>query len=119
MKDFNTVVSESTCQKRITICELYDINGVLLSRESNRCEPDGGVCTRLDVIQNKENYDRDSNCNWTHAEIRAISALPTGSKPVLSILYGHEFYCNNCETELKKVGIIKLAINHDSNPNKW
>lgn len=114
---FEQAVAQSTCQKRITICEIYDIEYNLLSRESNRCEPDNGVCSRFDVKQNKDNYDTESNCNWTHAEIRAIQSLPSNSKPYLSILYGHNFYCDACEQALKDAGVQIFEINHLENPN--
>jgi deoxycytidylate deaminase len=117
IKEFDAVVAESTCQKRITICEIYDKDYNLLSRESNRCEPDNGICARLGVIQNKENYDVHSQCNWIHAEIRAVYSLPSESKPYLSILYGHDFYCDACEKTLKEAGVQKLEVNHLENPN--
>lgn len=109
-KTFEEVKQESTCQKRITICEIYDKDNNLLSRESNRCEPTNGVCARVGVVQTKDNYDRNSFCNWTHAEIRAISSLPVQSQPYLSVLYGHDFYCDSCEEALKKAGVIELTV---------
>lgn len=114
MKTFENVIAESTCQKRVTVCELYDWNGMLLCRESNRCNPDG-ICCRLGVIQNKDNYDKNSNCNWTHAEIMAISALPkhlSGGiiKPHKAIVYGHDFICDSCEEALKDAGVEELII---------
>ena len=117
IKEFDEIVAESTCQKRITICEIYDQYYNLLSRESNRCEPDNGICARIGTIQNKENYDVHSQCNWTHAEIRAINALPIGTDPEYAVLYGHDFYCDACEKALKKVGVTRLDINHMVNPN--
>lgn len=99
---------KSTCQKRITVCEIYDKNDILLSCESNRCDPEGGTCHRLGLVQNKNNYDVSSHCNWTHAEIMAIQALPSGSQPHKVIVYGHTFLCDNCERELKGVGVEKF-----------
>ena len=104
------VKNESTCQKRITICEIYDESGILLSRQSNRCNPKDGICQRLGIIQNKENYDIESTCNWIHAEINAINNLPKQSLPYKSILYGHDFYCNNCEIKLIENGVKILEI---------
>lgn len=117
MKDFNEVIAESTCQKRITVCEIYDKEYKLLSRESNRCNPPNGICTRVDVIQTKENYDRNSNCNWTHAEVRSLSALKVEDKPYLSILYGHDFYCDSCEKALREAGVEILEIDKFLDPN--
>jgi deoxycytidylate deaminase len=105
VKTIEQVKAESTCLKRITICEIYDLFGNLLARESNRCNPPGGVCGRMGVVQNKKNYDKESTCNWTHAEINAINALPEGSKPYSAIVLGHSFLCDNCEQALKKVGV--------------
>ena len=105
MKTFEEVTKESTCQKRITICEIINEEGFLLARESNRCDPEGGTCHRIGLVQTKENYDLNSHCNWTHAEIMTIRALPEGSKPYQAIIYGHQFFCDNCENELRKVGV--------------
>ena len=110
MKDFNLVLFESTCQKRIVVCELYDIDGNLLARESNRCDPSGGTCHRLGATQSKESYDVESECNWTHAEIMALNSLAKDAKPYKSIIYGHEFYCPTCEAALKKAGVQILEV---------
>lgn len=103
---------ESTCQKRITVCEIYDRDGNLLSCESNRCDPVGGTCHRLGLVQDKANYDINSHCNWTHAEINAVNHLPPNSEPYRSIIYGHTFYCDNCENALRACGvkILEMAI---------
>lgn len=110
MKPFDIVISESTCQKRVTVVEIYDKENNLLSRESNRCSPNDGTCQRLSMANNKENYPVESTCNWTHAEINAIASLPVGSLPYKSILYGHDFYCDKCEKALKNIGVIVFEI---------
>lgn len=110
IKSFEIVTQESTCQKRTVVCELFDEQGELLARESNRCTPNGGICQRLEVHQNKDSYDVVSHCNWTHAEIMAINALPVGSQPYRALLRGHDFYCIQCENSLKKVGIQIFGI---------
>jgi deoxycytidylate deaminase len=113
MKTFKEAIEESTCQKRATVCEIYDANWILLSRESNRCNPEGGTCHRLGLVQNKDNYDKDSHCNWTHAEINAIAALPEGSTPFEAIVYGHNFACQNCENALKAAGVQRISISEN------
>ena len=110
-KSFTEVQKESTCQKRTTVCEILDEKGTLLARESNRCNPEGGTCHRLEVNQDKTNYDKESQCNWTHAEINAIAALPKDCKPFQAIIYGHTFFCDACEDALKKVGVTHFKIN--------
>lgn len=115
LKSFSEVQAESTCQKRITVVEIFDKNFNLLSRESNRCSPTGGTCHRLGVVNGKADYPVDCHCNWTHAEIMAINALPKGSKPYRSILYGHDFYCDACEAALKKAGVEILDIQKNIN----
>lgn len=110
IKTFEQARNESTCQKRVTIVELYDEAGNLLARESNRCFPTGGTCGRLGVVQNKSNYDVNSTCNWVHAEINAINALPTAAKPHKAVLFGHDFYCDACEQALKKAGCEILEV---------
>lgn len=109
MKSFEQASAESTCQKRITICEIYDVEGNLLSRESNRCNPTGGICHRLGVVQQKTNYDTGSACNWLHAEMNAIAHLKEG-KPYRAVIYGHTFFCNSCENALRSVGVKELEI---------
>jgi deoxycytidylate deaminase len=108
IKPMDRVMSESTCLKRITVCEIYDKAGNLLSRESNRCDH-GGECKRMGVTNTKSNYPADG-CNWTHAEVKSIAAVPKGSNPYKAVLYGHSFYCEPCETALKSVGIKILEI---------
>ena len=110
IKSFEKVQQESTCQKRITVCEIYDENDILLSRESNRCNPTDGICSRLNINNTKSDYPLES-CNWSHAEVNAIKALPVNSKPYKSILYGHDFYCQACEDALKNSGVQLLEIN--------
>lgn len=103
-------ISESTCQKRVTVCVIMDANWNVLSIGSNRCDPEGGTCHRLGISQDKSNYDTHSHCNWTHAEIRAIETLKEGAEAYEAVLYGHDFYCNGCEEELRKVGVRKFTV---------
>lgn len=110
IKSRKQAFEESTCQKRKTMCEIYDAAGNLLARESNRCDPKDGVCQRLGVVQKKDNYDVNSSCNWTHCEINAIAALPKDSKPYRAVLYGHDFYCDNCENALKAAGVQIMLV---------
>ena len=109
MKEFKQAALEGTCQKRLTITEIYTKEGELLSRESNRCSPTGGVCHRLDVKQDKSNYDTETDCNWRHSEIKAIEALPKKCSPYYAICYGHSFICDNCEQHLRAVGVQILS----------
>ncbi len=110
MKSIQDVIKESTCQKRVTVCELYNYTWGLLSRESNRCNPEGGTCHRIGVVQTKTNYDKESSCNWTHAEIMALNALPKNQTPYRAIIYGHSFVCENCEKALRKAGVKQIKI---------
>lgn len=106
MKTLQEILAESTCQKRATACYIYDEAGNLLSQASNRCSPSGNVCHRIGVIQTRKNYDVKSDCNWIHAEIMAIRALPEGgARPYRSVLYGHTFYCELCALSLVAIGI--------------
>lgn len=98
-------VTRSTCQKRITVCVIYDRDGDVLSVESNRCDPEGGRCHRMGLIQTKGDYDTTSQCNWTHAEMMALKSLPEGSKPYCAVIYGHTFLCDPCEQSLKEAGV--------------
>jgi len=110
IKSIEDAKTESTCQKRIIVCEIFDVDGKLLARESNRCEPEGETCHRIGVVQAKEGYDVNSSCNWTHAEIMAINALPNNSRPYKAVISGHDFYCDACEEALKNIGVEILEI---------
>jgi hypothetical protein len=110
MNEFEKARQNSTCQKRITICEIYDKEGVLLACESNRCDPSGGTCHRLGLVQSKEGYDVTSHCNWTHAEVMTIGKLKEGDRPYRSVIHGHDFYCDSCEEALRRVGVEVLEI---------
>lgn len=107
---FKAVSTESTCQKRAVVCILVSKEGKVVSSGANRCDPPDGVCSRLGLIQNKENYDVESTCNWSHSEIQAIKNLPQGYKPYKAILKGHEFYCQPCEDALRAIGVEVFEI---------
>lgn len=98
-------IDRSTCQKRKVACVLVSRNGRVVSYGVNTCQPEGGVCHRLGLVQSKENYDVNSNCNWIHAEIDAIKNLPDGYKPFMAYLYGHDFFCGECEKALEAKGV--------------
>lgn len=110
VKSMEEAQSESTCQKRKVVCEIYDRDGNILARESNRCNPEGGTCHRLETTNTKSDYPVSSECNWSHAEVQAIRALPLWSKPYRSVLYGHTFYCGACEESLRTAGVEVLEI---------
>ena len=109
MKTWLQVKAESTCQKRVTVCEIFDKNGKLLARESNRCNPHGGVCERLAVTNGKADYP-DAQCNWSHAEIEALNAVPDGEQPFRAVVYGHDFACPQCEVKLREAGVVVLDV---------
>ena len=104
------VSKESTCQKRPVVCILLSHEGKVVSSGANRCEPEGGVCHRLGVMQNKANYDTNSSCNWTHAEIQAIANIPEGYKANKAVLKGHDFFCQPCEDKLREIGVEEFEI---------
>jgi deoxycytidylate deaminase len=110
MKTTAEAIKESTCQKRVVVCELYGADNVLLARESNRCSPEGGICHRLGLSQSKENYDKESSCNWTHAEINALNSLPQGATPYRAVIHGHSFFCDACQEALGKAGVKVFEI---------
>ncbi len=111
MKTLEEAAAESTCQKRLVVCEIYDEYGKILAVESNRCSPTGGLCHRIGVVQTKADYDVTSACNWTHAEIMAIRALPRGSyTPHRAVIYGHSYPCDACESALRRVGVEIIDI---------
>jgi len=104
------VATTSTCQKRPVVCILLSKEGKVVSYGANSCDPPNGICTRLGVVQNKENYDVTSTCNWTHAEISAIAALPTTYQAYKAVLKGHEFFCQPCEDALKEIGVKEFEV---------
>lgn len=98
-------VADSTCQKRATVCVLLDKDDNVVAVESNRCSPDG-VCPRLTLITSKTNYPADT-CNSEHAEVRAMK-LAKGL-PKTAIIYGHTFFCDDCEGFLRGMGVANLV----------
>lgn len=105
MKTLSQAAKESTCQKRIVVCILYDASGTPLAVESNRCSPAGGTCQRVGISNGQADYPVESTCNWTHAEIMALNALPKDAKPYAAVVYGHDFPCPTCEKALRAAGI--------------
>lgn len=113
VRDFREVAGESTCQKRVTVCTLLEPlehGWLLVACESNRCEPDGGTCHRLGTKDAQATYPADSQCNWTHAEIRAIAAIPPDTKPTRAVIFGHDFPCPSCEAALRAAGIERIEV---------
>src|SRR4051812_42473278 len=81
--------TESTCLKRVTVCEILDANRNVLACESNRCSPPDGKCCRMGLVSVKDGYPEYSSCRWTHAEEMSINSLPPESQPVVAVVYGH------------------------------
>lgn len=106
------VLPKSTCQKRSVVCVLLNAQNRIISYGVNSCNPEGGTCHRLGLVQDKSNYDHSSNCRWVHAEIDALKHLLHGEEytPYKAVLYGHEFFCLDCENELKKQGVVEFQI---------
>jgi deoxycytidylate deaminase len=109
VRELAIVAAESTCQKRVVVCELYDEAGALIARESNRCRPTGGVCCRLGVVQTQANYT-GNECNSMHAEIRAILQLTADDRPVRAVVIGHDFPCGECEAALLRFGVTIIEV---------
>jgi len=113
LKSFHQVSQESTCQKRVTVCELLEpMRGSwqVVARESNRCDPLGGTCHRLGRADVQATYPSSSDCRWTHAERMAIAAIPFGRRPTRAIIYGHDFACPECVQALTAVGVTVIEI---------
>lgn len=101
---------QSTCQKRVVVCSLYDQYGNLLACESNRCAPPGGKCTRLGVESQQRGYPAESTCNWEHAEARALRALPEGAQVHRLVLTGHTFICQSCSDLFEQAGMTNVVV---------
>lgn len=97
------------CEKRTVICRLYDANGVLLSQGRNHCDPPGGKCQRLGLIEMEQGY-RGKGCGSVHAEVDAIAKLPEGTKPLNATLEGHDFACRDCLSALHRAGVVLLEV---------
>lgn len=111
MNPLNThlqAIGQSTCQKRIVVCKLVDAGGKIVALESNRCDPEGGMCHRKGIVQERDTYALTSECNWTHAEIMAINSLPEGAEPRTAHIFGHDFACQSCTDALEAVGVTKI-----------
>lgn len=108
LRGWSATCDESTCHKRVTVCEIFDQHGTMLARESNRCNPEGGSCHRMTTSNTREAYPKDSECNWTHAEIMAINALSASARPYSAFVYGHDFPCPSCEAALRARGVALI-----------
>ena len=103
-------VHQSTCRKRAVVCILKDRHGNVLSMGANHCAPLGGRCAREGQSNGKADYPMSATCNWTHAKINAISALPVGARPIRAELWGHDFFCDPCQLALEAAGIVSTVI---------
>lgn len=93
----------STCLKRSVTCVMVDGNGEVLAVESNQCSPPDGICPRLDLTTSKENFPPTTYCQSEHAEVRALKLSKL--LPKKAYLFGHKFFCDDCERLLKSYGI--------------
>jgi deoxycytidylate deaminase len=96
---------KSTCQKRSVVCILLDKDNELVAAESNRCSPDSFFCPRLSLTTTKANYPADT-CNSEHAEVRAMKVAKR--LPKTAIIFGHTFFCDDCEGFLRGMGVENL-----------
>ena len=110
MKTIEQAAAESTCLKRVVVCEIYDGQGELLARESNRCNPPDGKCCRMGAVSVQSGYPEASDCMWTHAEEMAILSLPDRSSPTRATVYGHSFPCPPCERKLRAAGVKDIYV---------
>ncbi len=97
------------CKKRRVYCFIYNKEGSRLAAGYNQCFPPFGECKRMNINQDQDNYT-GYECNSIHAEVVAMSLLSKDSKPYKAVLIGHDFYCKDCEAELKKIGVKILEI---------
>jgi site-specific DNA-cytosine methylase len=104
-----TEAIQSTCKKRAVVCAIVDKDDNLLSVSANRCEPEG-VCERLDTVSSEDEYPKECSCNWTHAEMGAISQLKEDDEPHKAMVWGHEFICGHCKNELHSRGIEEFEV---------
>jgi deoxycytidylate deaminase len=113
-EDLTSLISQaagaSTCQKRVVVCALYGASRQLLAIESNRCSPPNGVCCRLATANKEGDYPSNSECNWEHAEKRAIDSLLEDVRPTMAVIYGHDFACPDCQELLRSRGVRTTEI---------
>lgn len=102
---------KSTCLKREVTCIMTDKDNNIVSVEKNQCSPPNGVCPRLNLVTCKENYP-PNHCNSEHAEVRALKFAKR--MPTKAYLFGHKFYCDECEQLLKGFG-IEMFVMGDNN----
>lgn len=107
--EFQKTINASTCQKRAVVCILVDKNEKVVAVESSRCSPPNGLCPRLSLVTNKENYPPNL-CNTEHAEVRALKLAKR--IPKRAILIGHTFFCDDCERLLKSYGIELTVLRY-------
>src|ERR1039458_8234516 len=99
----------SNCQKRITVCILFDKENRPAGYGYNFCNPPIQGCVRVGLNQTKEGY---TGQEWetVHAAIMALRSRHPKRQAVSATLFGHEFYCKECEAALRVEGITELRI---------
>lgn len=103
----------SNCQKRITVCVLFDEHNRPSGIGYNSCDPPISGCARKFLQQHKGEYT-GQECNTIHAEIMALRTVHPNRKPVAAVLYGHDFMCKECEETLRAAGIDNLRVSQET-----
>lgn len=99
----------SNCQKRVTVCILFDTENRPAGFGYNFCAPPTPICPRLGLSQTKEKYT-GTECETIHAEIMALRSTHPKRPPISAVLYGHDFVCLECEEALKKARIKNIQV---------
>lgn len=99
------------CLKQRTRCEIVfaDPTGTWEYEATNECAADGcDECPRVTAgSKTGEDYHL---CGSTHAEANAAALVPAWRTGGTAFLYGHDWFCRDCQHALTRVGVSTFVI---------
>jgi deoxycytidylate deaminase len=106
-------VTRVPCLKRAVRCVIVRDDGRRFEGR-NLCEVSGlTACPRAD-LPTGERYDL---CRPAHAECEAaVLAFDSQESPGTAYLYGHEYFCQNCQRVLTRINVRTLVIMPEGSP---
>lgn len=97
------------CAKTTVRCVLINmLTDEVVAVGENVCMTPQETCPRV----GDEGYEKCKTvCNQVgHAEEVAAYLIRNNNQPLISYITGHTNYCQNCESILRKVGVVKFRI---------
>lgn len=102
------------CLKQKTRCIIVRDNGLVVADETNACTEVGGLteCPRVTACcETGEGYHL---CGSVHAEARAAMSAGHSTIPGTAYLYGHTWFCKDCQDALVAVNVRTFVVTGES-----